>query len=85
MSKNQHQSLHILCLAEAYFDRNQPQLAMALLVAAEQTIPNIEDPQLFLRAQCHADRLWRDYLIQTKSKEFDVACENAQVNQVHSE
>lgn len=52
--------LHILIESEKAFKANKRELGWQLLEQAEQSIPSIEDGELFRSAQGHADRLWSE-------------------------
>lgn len=56
-------TLNLLLQAQHAFSHDNPALGTSCLVAAEQTIPEIEDCQQFLNAQLRADDLWRDHMI----------------------
>lgn len=60
------ETLNWLLQAQHAFSHGNPALGMSCLVKAEQLIPEIDGALQFLQCQNTADKIWKEYLLESE-------------------
>ncbi len=66
MQDTAYETANLLVAAQKMFKDHHVSMGTALLVRAEQKLPHVSDPLLYLQLTLHCDRLWRDFLLESE-------------------